>query len=58
MRGVYTQFLDAMAKAKLKGPFMHYTHSGNCWGLKRKTRDSAADSPKYQGVMDWVSKHP
>jgi len=58
MRDVYVQFLDAMLKAKLKGPFMHYTHSGNCWGLKRKTSDSAADSPKYQGMMDWVSKHP
>jgi hypothetical protein len=58
MRGVYMKFLDAMQGAKLKGPLMHYTHTGNCWGLKQKTSDSAADSPKYQGMLDWLKAHP
>jgi len=58
MRGIYGKFLDAMAGAKLKGPLMHYTHSGNCWGLKQKTSDSAEASPKYQGVVDWLKAHP
>jgi hypothetical protein len=58
MRGTYMKFLDAMQGAKLKGPLMHYTHSGNCWGLKQKTSDAASASPKYQGVLDWLTAHP
>jgi hypothetical protein len=58
LRGIYMKFLDAMQGAKLKGPLMHYTHSGNCWGLKQKTSDSAEASPKYQGTLDWLSAHP
>lgn len=58
MREVYMAFMDAMAEAKLTGPLTHYTHSGNCWGLKQKTSDTSANSPKYQGVLDWLSAHP
>jgi hypothetical protein len=58
MRETYKKFLDAMSGAGLKGPFTHYTHSGNCWGLKRRTSDASEDSPKYQGMLDWLSEHP
>jgi hypothetical protein len=58
MREVYTGFLDAMYDAKLTGPFMQYTHSGNCWGLKQKTGEPAANAPKYQALVDWVAAHP
>jgi hypothetical protein len=58
MHDVYTQFLDAISSANMTGPFMQYTHSGNCWGLKQRTSDANASSPKYQAVLDWLSKHP
>lgn len=58
MREVYTGFLDAMYDAKLTGPFMQYTHSGDCWGLKQKTGDPVANAPKYQALVDWVAAHP
>jgi hypothetical protein len=58
MHDVYTKFLDAMLAAKLTGPFMHYTHSGQCWGLKEKTSDTLDRSPKYKGVVDWLAAHP
>jgi hypothetical protein len=57
MHDAYVTFLNAMLAAKMLGPMMQYTHSGDCWGLKQKTQDSAANSPKYQGVLDWVSSH-
>lgn len=53
LRALYAGLPDAMAAAGLRGPFMQYTHSGACWGLKVHTRDSAASSPKYQGLLDW-----
>jgi hypothetical protein len=56
MRAFYASFLDVMAAAGLRGPFMHYTHSGACWGLKLHTSDSAAASPKYQGLLDWLNR--
>lgn len=58
MREVYTGFLDAVHDAKLNGPFMQYTHSGSCWGLKQATGDSLANAPKYQALVDWVAAHP
>lgn len=58
MRALYATMPDAMAAAGLRGPFMHYTHSGTCWGLKVRTSDNAAASPKYQGLLDWLKlKH-
>jgi hypothetical protein len=56
MRELYTEILEALSGAKMQGPFMHYTHSGNCWGLKQKTSDAADDAPKYQGMLDWLSE--
>ncbi len=56
MREVYTGFLDAMYDAKLVGPFMQYTHSAECRGLKQSTGD--ANAPKYQALVDWVAAHP
>jgi hypothetical protein len=56
LRPLYAALPDAMAAAGLRGPFMHYTHSGACWGLKVRTRDSAASSPKYQGLLDWLRR--
>jgi hypothetical protein len=56
MRALYAAMPDAMAAAGLRGPFMHYTHSGACWGLKVHTSDSAAASPKYQGLLDWLRR--
>jgi len=58
MHDVYTSYLDAMSGAGLKGPFMQYTHSGSCWGLKLATTDAASAAPKYQGVVDWLAAHP
>ena len=37
---------------------MQYTHTGSCWGLKEKTGDALATSPKYKGVVDWLAAHP
>lgn len=58
MHDVYLAYLDALAGAGLEGPFMQYTHTGSCWGLKVKTADPAASAPKYAGVVDWLSAHP
>lgn len=56
MRLLYTQYLDALTAAGLKGPFMQYTWSGGCWGLKERTGDRMSESPKLQGLMDWLRK--
>jgi hypothetical protein len=56
MRETYVSFLNAMKKAKLTGPLMQYTHTGNCWGMKQKTSDSTEASPKYRGMLDWLSQ--
>ena len=56
MRETYVSFLNAMQKAKLTGPIMQYTHTGNCWGMKQKTSDSTEASPKYRGMLDWLSQ--
>jgi hypothetical protein len=58
MRHFYASYLDALVASGMKGPFMQYTHSGTCWGLKEKTSDALSASPKYQGVLDWVAAHP
>jgi hypothetical protein len=58
MHDVYGKFLDTMSASKLTGPLMQYTHSGQCWGLKEKTSDTVANSPKYKGVLDWLAAHP
>ena len=42
----------------LTGPFMQYTHTGACWGLKVKTSDATTAAPKYQGLLDWLAAHP
>jgi hypothetical protein len=54
MRALYRDYLQAMAAAGMRGPFMQYTHSGACWGLKEKTGDSPENSPRYQGMTDWL----
>lgn len=56
MRSLYAQYLEAITAAGLRGPFMQYTHSGGCWGLKERTGDRTSDSPKLQGLMDWLQK--
>ena len=58
MHDLYTHYLDGISGAKLMGPFMQYTHTGSCWGLKVKTGDALSDSPKYKGVVDWLAAHP
>ena len=58
MHDVYTSFLDALVADGLNGPFMQYTHTGSCWGLKVKTSDATSAAPKYQGVLDWLAAHP
>ncbi|MET0281449.1 MAG: hypothetical protein ABW278_10055, partial [Steroidobacteraceae bacterium] len=55
MRDLYREYLTAMTAAGLNGPFMQYTHTGECWGVKVHTGDAAANSPKFQGLMDWLS---
>jgi hypothetical protein len=54
MHDAYVSFLTAMKGAKLFGPMMQYTHTGNCWGMKQKTSDSNDASPKYRGMLDWL----
>ena len=58
MHDVYTSYLDALVADGLAGPFMQYTHTGSCWGMKVKTSDATSASPKYQGLLDWLSAHP
>jgi hypothetical protein len=58
MHDLYTQYLDGISGAKLAGPFMQYTHTGSCWGLKVKTGDALSAAPKYKGVIDWLAAHP
>ena len=58
MHDLYTQYLDGISGAKLTGPFMQYTHTGTCWGLKVKTGDALTAAPKYKGVIDWLAAHP
>ena len=58
MHDVYTSYLDALVADGLHGPFMQYTHTGACWGMKVKTSDAASVSPKYQGLLDWLAAHP
>ncbi|MET0279494.1 MAG: hypothetical protein ABW278_00015 [Steroidobacteraceae bacterium] len=57
MRQLYVSYLRALGDTGLRGPFMQYTHSGSCWGLKERTGDPAAKSPKYQGLLDWLALH-
>lgn len=42
---------------KQSGPFVHYTHSGDCWGLKQRITDPMTNAPKYRAVMEWVATH-
>jgi hypothetical protein len=58
MTNLYLTYLNSMMSAGLLGPFMQYTHVGNCWGLKMATGDSNAKAPKYQGVLNWLAAHP
>jgi hypothetical protein len=58
MHDLYTSYLDAISGAGMTGPFMQYTHTGSCWGLKEKTGDSLATSPKYAAVLDFLAAHP
>jgi hypothetical protein len=58
MHDLYTSYLDGLSGAKLTGPFMQYTHTGACWGLKQSTGDTLATSPKYKGLLDWLAAHP
>ncbi len=55
MRKFYVDYLEALTTTGLKGPYMQYTHSGQCWGLKEKTTDALENSPKYQGLLDWLA---
>jgi len=58
MYELYKQYYDALVAAGMTGPIMQYTHVGSCWGLKEKTSDTSANSPKYRAVTDWVAAHP
>ena len=56
IRALYASMPEALASAGLRGPFVHYTHSGICWGLKVRNGDHAEASPKYQGLLDWLRR--
>lgn len=56
MRALYATLPDTLAAAGLRGPFVHYTHSGVCWGLKVHNGDNPETSPKYQGLLDWLGR--
>ncbi len=55
---IYTGYLDGLVSSQMTGPFMQYTHSGECWGLKENTSDTLGVSPKYRAVTDWLVAHP
>lgn len=55
MSALYVDFLDVLAAAGLSGPFTQYTHVGECWGLKERTSDTLAQSPKYRGALEWLA---
>jgi len=57
MHDLYGTFLDTIAAAGMTGPFVQYTHTGSCWGLKQKTSDPLTSAPKYKGVVDWIAAH-
>lgn len=57
MSELYVDFLDVLATAGLGGPFTQYTHVGECWGLKERTSDTLAASPKYRGALAWLAAH-
>lgn len=56
MRALYADYLEGLFNAGLTGPFMQYTHTGDCWGVKRRTGDALESSPKYQGMLDWQAR--
>ena len=58
MHDIYMSYLTGISGAGLTGPFMQYTHTGACWGLKEKTTDALGVSPKYKGLLDWLAAHP
>jgi len=58
MHDLYMSYLDTISGAGLLGPFMQYTHSGSCWGLKAATSDALSAAPKYKGLVDWLAAHP
>jgi hypothetical protein len=58
MVSIYVQYLDTLSEAGLTGPFNQYTHVGACWGLKERTIDTLDESPKYRGVVEWLTEHP
>jgi hypothetical protein len=58
MENLYVNYLDTLNDAGMTGPFNQYTHVGECWGLKEHTTDTPENSPKYRGVLGWLSKHP
>ncbi|WP_198104581.1 hypothetical protein, partial [Clostridioides difficile] len=39
LHDIYMTYLDGHVTAGMTGPFMQYTHSGSCWGLKQKAGD-------------------
>lgn len=57
MYSVYGSYLSTISGAGMSGPFMQYTHTGGCWGLKVTTSSTLDSSPKYRAVVDWVASH-
>lgn len=58
MSDLYKTYLTGLASAGMTGPFIQYTHCGECWGLKSATGDTSGSAPKYQGVLAWLAAHP
>lgn len=58
MHDVYTAYLNMLSTSGMTGPFMQYTHTGSCWGLKVATSDGTSAAPKYAGLLDWLAAHP
>lgn len=56
MRALYASLPDELAASGLRGPFVHYTHSGRCWGLKLHNGDALDEAPKYRGLLDWLQR--
>ena len=51
MTNLYVTFLNSMVSAGMSGPFMQYTHVGNCWGL-------SADERSFPSTMVGPSMRP
>jgi len=54
---LYVDSLDVLATPGLGGPFTQYAHVGECSGMKERTSDTLAQSPRCRGALAWLAAH-